>query len=222
MDPVSSKWKQDGYFHTHTHTCWFSLQFRSLLKHFHVAYCVAEFVSECQRSSTVDYFFYRVTLNSTRSIDDSGGIHWPIVLCLLAAWTVIWICYIRGISTSGKVCLEWIHCYTKESRDISFSNIRWLNRVVSSSTGRVHHSHSTVHSSGHFPGPRTDPERCPEWNTVSLHAGCMFEIAMPTGKCWDNLQGLSHIALLCVCRWTSWRIQRLGWTPVPRSFMHLA
>ncbi|TNM93304.1 hypothetical protein fugu_018706 [Takifugu bimaculatus] len=62
-----------------------------------------EFVSECQRSSTVDYFFYRVTLNSTRSIDDSGGMHWPIVVCLLAAWTIIWICYIRGISTSGKV-----------------------------------------------------------------------------------------------------------------------
>ena len=64
----------------------------------------AEFVSECQRSSTVDYYFYRVTLNSSTSIDDSGGIHWPIVLCLLSAWTVIFICYIRGISTSGKVC----------------------------------------------------------------------------------------------------------------------
>ncbi|KAM8767717.1 sodium-dependent neutral amino acid transporter B(0)AT1-like [Acanthopagrus schlegelii] len=61
-----------------------------------------EFVSECQRSSTVDYYFYRVTLNSSTSIDDSGGIHWPIVLCLLSAWTVIFICYIRGISTSGK------------------------------------------------------------------------------------------------------------------------
>uniref|UniRef100_A0A671U7K8 Transporter n=1 Tax=Sparus aurata TaxID=8175 RepID=A0A671U7K8_SPAAU len=60
------------------------------------------FVSECQRSSTVDYYFYRVTLNSSTSIDDSGGIHWPIVLCLLSAWTVIFICYIRGISTSGK------------------------------------------------------------------------------------------------------------------------
>uniref|UniRef100_A0A8C4NK07 Solute carrier family 6 member 19 n=1 Tax=Dicentrarchus labrax TaxID=13489 RepID=A0A8C4NK07_DICLA len=60
------------------------------------------YVSECQRSSTVDYYFYRVTLNSTTSIADSGGIHWPIVVCLLAAWTVIGICYIRGISTSGK------------------------------------------------------------------------------------------------------------------------
>ncbi|XP_049458258.1 sodium-dependent neutral amino acid transporter B(0)AT1-like isoform X1 [Epinephelus fuscoguttatus] len=60
------------------------------------------FVSECQRSSTVDYFYYRVTLNTSASIADSGGIHWPVVLCLLAAWTVMCVCYIRGIGTSGK------------------------------------------------------------------------------------------------------------------------
>ncbi|KAK5855343.1 hypothetical protein PBY51_005447 [Eleginops maclovinus] len=60
------------------------------------------FVPECQQSSTVDYYFYRVTLNSTTSIADSGGINWPIVLCLLTAWTIIAICCIRGISTAGK------------------------------------------------------------------------------------------------------------------------
>uniref|UniRef100_A0AAQ4RRH0 Transporter n=1 Tax=Gasterosteus aculeatus aculeatus TaxID=481459 RepID=A0AAQ4RRH0_GASAC len=60
------------------------------------------FVPECQRSSTVDYYFYRVTLNSSASIGDSGGIHWPIVLCLLTAWSVMCVCYIRGIGTSGK------------------------------------------------------------------------------------------------------------------------
>ncbi|XP_075305325.1 sodium-dependent neutral amino acid transporter B(0)AT1-like [Odontesthes bonariensis] len=61
-----------------------------------------EFIPECQRSSTVDYYFYRVTLNSSASIADSGGIHWPMVVCLLAAWTVVAICCIRGVSTSGK------------------------------------------------------------------------------------------------------------------------
>ncbi|XP_036000831.1 sodium-dependent neutral amino acid transporter B(0)AT1-like isoform X2 [Fundulus heteroclitus] len=61
------------------------------------------FVDECQRSSTVDYFFYRVTLDTSTSIDNSSGIHWPMVVCLLAAWTFICICYIQGISTSGKV-----------------------------------------------------------------------------------------------------------------------
>ncbi|KAM9385719.1 sodium-dependent neutral amino acid transporter B(0)AT1-like [Pholidichthys leucotaenia] len=61
-----------------------------------------EYVAECQESSTVDYYFYRVTLNSTTTIADSGGLHWPVVLSLLTAWTFICICYIRGIDTSGK------------------------------------------------------------------------------------------------------------------------
>ncbi|XP_026204551.1 sodium-dependent neutral amino acid transporter B(0)AT1-like [Anabas testudineus] len=61
-----------------------------------------EYVPECQQSSTVDYYFYRVSLNSSASISESGGIHWPMVVCLLAAWTVICVCYIRGIRTSGK------------------------------------------------------------------------------------------------------------------------
>lgn len=65
--------------------------------------CPPGFVPECQRSSSVDYFYYRETLDSTASIDDSGGIYWPVVLCLLAAWTAIMMCYIRGIGTSGKV-----------------------------------------------------------------------------------------------------------------------
>uniref|UniRef100_A0A669E325 Transporter n=1 Tax=Oreochromis niloticus TaxID=8128 RepID=A0A669E325_ORENI len=60
------------------------------------------FIPECQQSSTVDYYFYRVTLNASNSIADSGGLQWPIIICLLAAWTVVCICCIRGISTSGK------------------------------------------------------------------------------------------------------------------------
>ncbi|XP_028249407.1 sodium-dependent neutral amino acid transporter B(0)AT1-like isoform X2 [Parambassis ranga] len=60
------------------------------------------YIPECQQSSTVDYYFYRVTLDTTTSIAESGGIHWPMVVCLLAAWTFICACYIRGISTSGK------------------------------------------------------------------------------------------------------------------------
>ncbi|XP_004074450.1 sodium-dependent neutral amino acid transporter B(0)AT1 [Oryzias latipes] len=61
-----------------------------------------EYVPECQRSSTVDYYFYRETLNISTSIADSGGIQWQMVVCLFAAWTVLCISFIRGINTSGK------------------------------------------------------------------------------------------------------------------------
>ena len=60
-------------------------------------------VSECKRSSPVDYFWYRETLNSSTAIDESGGLQWWMVLCLVCAWTLLYVCCIRGIETTGKV-----------------------------------------------------------------------------------------------------------------------
>ncbi|CAL8294618.1 unnamed protein product [Merluccius merluccius] len=59
-------------------------------------------VSECARSSTVDYFWYRETLNTSLAIDESGGLQWWMVMCLLAAWTLVYVCCIRGIESTGK------------------------------------------------------------------------------------------------------------------------
>ncbi|XP_075867718.1 sodium-dependent neutral amino acid transporter B(0)AT1-like [Nelusetta ayraudi] len=59
-------------------------------------------VDECARSSTVDYFWYRETLNSSTAIDDSGDLQWWMVLSLLVAWSLLYVCCIRGIETSGK------------------------------------------------------------------------------------------------------------------------
>lgn len=59
-------------------------------------------VSECARSSSVDYFWYRETLNTSTLIEESGGLQWWIVASLVAAWTVLYVCCIRGIETTGK------------------------------------------------------------------------------------------------------------------------
>ncbi|XP_029299452.1 sodium-dependent neutral amino acid transporter B(0)AT1-like isoform X2 [Cottoperca gobio] len=59
-------------------------------------------VSECQRSSPVDYFWYRETLNTSEAIEDAGSVQWWMVLCLAAAWSVLYFCCIRGIETTGK------------------------------------------------------------------------------------------------------------------------
>lgn len=61
------------------------------------------YVEECDKSSSVDYFWYRETLNISTSIDDSGSIQWWILLCLTCAWSVLYVCTIRGIETTGKV-----------------------------------------------------------------------------------------------------------------------
>uniref|UniRef100_A0A8C9RQ25 Transporter n=1 Tax=Scleropages formosus TaxID=113540 RepID=A0A8C9RQ25_SCLFO len=59
-------------------------------------------VPECARSSPVDYFWYRETLNTSTVIEDAGGLQWWMVLCLLCAWIVLYVCCIRGIETTGK------------------------------------------------------------------------------------------------------------------------
>ncbi|KAL2080628.1 hypothetical protein ACEWY4_024421 [Coilia grayii] len=60
------------------------------------------FVSECARSSPVDYFWYRETLNTGTAIDESGGLQWWMLLALLSAWVVLYVSAIRGIETTGK------------------------------------------------------------------------------------------------------------------------
>ncbi|KAJ8370212.1 hypothetical protein SKAU_G00102400 [Synaphobranchus kaupii] len=58
---------------------------------------------ECDKSSATTYFWYRVTLNITSTIADSGGLNWRMTLSLLAAWIIVCLAVIKGIQSSGKV-----------------------------------------------------------------------------------------------------------------------
>lgn len=60
-------------------------------------------VSECSRSNSILYFFFRETLNVSENIEETTTWNWKITLCYIAAWIVIYICIIRGIKSSGKV-----------------------------------------------------------------------------------------------------------------------
>ena len=54
-------------------------------------------------STPVNYFWYRQTLNITPDIEISGSLQWTMVICLATTWCVVYICFIRGIETMGKV-----------------------------------------------------------------------------------------------------------------------
>ena len=54
-------------------------------------------------STPVNYFWYRQTLNITPDIEISGSLQWTMVICLATTWCVVYICFIRGIETIGKV-----------------------------------------------------------------------------------------------------------------------
>nr|XP_046274009.1 sodium-dependent neutral amino acid transporter B(0)AT3-like [Scatophagus argus] len=61
-----------------------------------------EYNWECEKSTSVNYFWYRETLNVTPDIETSGSLQWWLVVCLASAWCVVYICFVKGISSMGK------------------------------------------------------------------------------------------------------------------------
>ncbi|XP_062925754.1 sodium-dependent neutral amino acid transporter B(0)AT3-like isoform X1 [Mobula hypostoma] len=61
------------------------------------------FIKECEQSTSVDYFWYRETLNISPDISLIGdGLQWRMVLCLVATWFILYLCVTRGFESSGK------------------------------------------------------------------------------------------------------------------------
>uniref|UniRef100_A0A3Q1GPX6 Transporter n=1 Tax=Acanthochromis polyacanthus TaxID=80966 RepID=A0A3Q1GPX6_9TELE len=60
------------------------------------------YIVECEKSTPVNYFWYRETLNITPDIEISGSLQWWMVLCLISAWFIVYICVIKGINSIGK------------------------------------------------------------------------------------------------------------------------
>jgi SNF family Na+-dependent transporter len=42
-------------------------------------------------------------LELSSGIDELGSIRWPLFLCLLVAWVLVFLCLSKGIRSSGKV-----------------------------------------------------------------------------------------------------------------------
>ncbi|XP_061738628.1 sodium-dependent neutral amino acid transporter B(0)AT3-like [Nerophis ophidion] len=58
--------------------------------------------AECVKSTPVNYFWYRRTLNITPNIETSGSLQWWLVLCLACTWFIIYLCFFKGIKSMGK------------------------------------------------------------------------------------------------------------------------
>ncbi|XP_077197193.1 sodium-dependent proline transporter-like isoform X3 [Paroedura picta] len=68
--------------------------------------CQAQNVSlgNASRSSASEAFWNEQVLGVVRSsgLGDPGAVRWPLALCLLLAWLVVFLCTLRGIRSSGK------------------------------------------------------------------------------------------------------------------------
>ncbi|GIY31018.1 sodium- and chloride-dependent glycine transporter 1 [Caerostris extrusa] len=62
-------------------------------------------------TSSEEFWLYNV-LRQSDSIEDVGSFQWPLVLTLIIAWILVFICVMRGIKTSGKV---WGDAATQKS-----------------------------------------------------------------------------------------------------------
>ncbi|XP_037070477.1 sodium- and chloride-dependent glycine transporter 1-like [Pollicipes pollicipes] len=49
-----------------------------------------------------DEFFHNYMLNITEGIHTPGGMRWPLVLCLLVAWTLVFLVLLKGVKSFGK------------------------------------------------------------------------------------------------------------------------
>uniref|UniRef100_A0A8C8SBP7 Transporter n=1 Tax=Pelusios castaneus TaxID=367368 RepID=A0A8C8SBP7_9SAUR len=57
------------------------------------------------RFSASEAFWNEQVLGVTHSsgLDDPGPVRWPLAICLLVAWIIIFLCMLKGIRSSGKV-----------------------------------------------------------------------------------------------------------------------
>ena len=63
---------------------------------FHVSICLSIY-------PFFRYYWYKNTLEATEDISVAGEFNWRVMLTLLAAWFVVYLCMFKGIQSSGKV-----------------------------------------------------------------------------------------------------------------------
>ncbi|XP_078352752.1 sodium- and chloride-dependent GABA transporter 1-like [Oculina patagonica] len=59
--------------------------------------------STVKLTSPSEEFWERYILAMSNGIDEPGQIRWPLAICLLFAWTAVFLCLYKGIKSSGKV-----------------------------------------------------------------------------------------------------------------------
>ena len=62
--------------------------------------------SDCCVIDPPQWYFYTKVLDISTDIEDySNGLNGKLVGCLILAWVIVYLCVVKGIKSSGKVCL---------------------------------------------------------------------------------------------------------------------
>lgn len=62
-------------------------------------------LANCSNATTsaAEMFWERHVLELSSGVTDVGGLKWDLVACLFVSWGIVFLCVIRGVSSSGKV-----------------------------------------------------------------------------------------------------------------------
>lgn len=58
---------------------------------------------ECTASSPTQYYWYRTTLQSSANVNEPEDFNYNVAIALLTAWTLVYVCMVQGITSSGKI-----------------------------------------------------------------------------------------------------------------------
>ncbi|KXJ73558.1 hypothetical protein RP20_CCG015603 [Aedes albopictus] len=58
---------------------------------------------ECVVSSPTKYYWYRETLRASPSVDEPEEINYNVAIALIAAWFLVYMCMVQGITESSKI-----------------------------------------------------------------------------------------------------------------------
>ena len=68
-----------------------------------------ESFDDCCVRDPPQFYFYHHALQISTSIEDGGiGMNWKLAGCLVFAWVITYLCVVKGIKSSGKVCIDTI------------------------------------------------------------------------------------------------------------------
>lgn len=117
---------------------------------------------ECEKSTSVNYFWYRETLNITDDIETSGSLQWWIVVCLASSWCIIFTCFIKGIDSMGKVSRGVIWLIVVSETVLIF--------FLCLLQGCLRDCHLPLLGAHHFPGPWPHSAWSYWWPRVPFHS----------------------------------------------------
>lgn len=75
-------------------------------------------LEECKEAGSTQYYWYSKALNVSSSIEEGGGVMWHLVMVLLVAWVVVFLCMMRGVQSAGKVstdCTKFLVTFSHNS-----------------------------------------------------------------------------------------------------------